>query len=271
MRPKARVAKGPARVGWSAKLVPSIPMTDTFANGPSAPGGATPNATPQAGDVTGTLAELERKLRELERELTSIGRRRTLTGATPAQIASGPPPRQAGDWWTRRSSLRTPTRAPNAGHRRERRSSRPQLGSRRRSSRPSWAADASRALGPASQPVRSTRPQERPRPSEAQLASLAELRRFRDRLERFARELAAEYDALLGRVMSGLTSTSPRRPRPPRRRPSRIHAGGHASPPPPTADIAARRPPLRTPARQTMPCSRAAWSWAWGRSTTSPR
>jgi len=50
--------------------------------------------------------------------------------------------------------------------------------------------------------------QERPRPSEAQLASLAELRRFRDRLERFARDLAAEYDALLGRVMSGLTSTS---------------------------------------------------------------
>ncbi len=49
---------------------------------------------------------------------------------------------------------------------------------------------------------------ERPRPSEAQLASLAELRRFRDRLERFARDLAAEYDALLGRVMSGLTSTS---------------------------------------------------------------
>ena len=50
--------------------------------------------------------------------------------------------------------------------------------------------------------------QERPRPSEAQLASLAELRRFRDRLERFARDLAAEYDALLGRVMSGLTSAS---------------------------------------------------------------
>jgi hypothetical protein len=38
---------------------------------------------------------------------------------------------------------------------------------------------------------------------------LAELRRFRDRLERFARDLAAEYDALLGRVMSGLSSVSP--------------------------------------------------------------
>lgn len=56
----------------------------------------------------------------------------------------------------------------------------------------------------------------RARPSEAQLASLAELRRFRDRLERFARDLAAEYDALLGRVMSGLTSapaaTDPTKP-----------------------------------------------------------
>jgi pyruvate/2-oxoglutarate dehydrogenase complex dihydrolipoamide acyltransferase (E2) component len=52
---------------------------------------------------------------------------------------------------------------------------------------------------------------ERVRPSDAQLASLAELRRFRDRLERFARELAVEYDALLGRVMTGLSS-APARP-----------------------------------------------------------
>lgn len=59
-----------------------------------------------------------------------------------------------------------------------------------------------------SEPQGGSAPQERPRPSEAQLASLAELRRFRDRLERFARDLAAEYDALLGRVMSGLTSAS---------------------------------------------------------------
>lgn len=59
------------------------------------------------------------------------------------------------------------------------------------------------------QAPRATAQPERPRPSEAQLASLAELRRFRDRLERFARDLAAEYDALLGRVMSGLSSASP--------------------------------------------------------------
>ncbi len=42
-------------------------------------------------------------------------------------------------------------------------------------------------------------------PSDARLESLAELRRFRDRLERFGRELATEYDALLGRVMAGLS------------------------------------------------------------------
>jgi len=45
---------------------------------------------------------------------------------------------------------------------------------------------------------------ERPRPTEAQLASLAELRRFRERLERFARELLADYDAVLSRAMSGV-------------------------------------------------------------------
>lgn len=38
-----------------------------------------------------------------------------------------------------------------------------------------------------------------------QLESLAELRRFRDRLERVGRELATEYDTLLGRVMAGLS------------------------------------------------------------------
>ncbi len=45
-------------------------------------------------------------------------------------------------------------------------------------------------------------------PSDARLESLAELRRFRDRLERFGRELATEYDALLGRVMTGLSGTA---------------------------------------------------------------
>jgi hypothetical protein len=50
---------------------------------------------------------------------------------------------------------------------------------------------------------------ERPRPTEAQLASLAELRRFRERLERFTRELLADYDAVLSRAMSGVAGRVP--------------------------------------------------------------
>jgi hypothetical protein len=46
--------------------------------------------------------------------------------------------------------------------------------------------------------------EELPRPTEAQLAVLAELRRFRERLERFANDLIADYDAVLARAMSGV-------------------------------------------------------------------
>jgi hypothetical protein len=219
-------------------------MTDTFANGPSTPGGAAPDAAPQAGDVTGTLAELERKLRELESELSSIGRRREVAGATPDPIETLPP---AADQRLVDEALEPPApvtsitpsdpvaapapvapQAPFAPPG----SVAPQAPI---APTPAAAAPASVAAG-AGQPMKFMRPpesvrprasrepadrsephgesepqwaaarQERPRPSEAQLASLAELRRFRDRLERFARDLAAEYDALLGRVMSGLTS-----------------------------------------------------------------
>ncbi len=288
-------------------------MTDTFANGPSAPGGATPNTSQQAGDVTGTLAELERKLRELEQELSSIGRRRALTGAPYAQDAVTGSPAQASGRLVDEaieppvspapslssvpheppagpapavSSLSSEPLAPAAS----RLSSEPTapavspLSSEPPAPAVSWlspelptpTAPAVSSLSPeppvspapalspvppqpaaplasaapiepagAGQPVKFMRPhepprasgsrepgpgsetlagsepsgesepqwtpaqQERPRPSEAQLASLAELRRFRDRLERFARDLADEYDALLGRVMSGLTSAPP--------------------------------------------------------------
>ncbi len=62
----------------------------------------------QTGDVTGTLAELERKLRELERELT-LDRQapRARWRDTAQEAAAGTPPcRRAGGWWTRRSSRR---------------------------------------------------------------------------------------------------------------------------------------------------------------------
>ncbi|HEV3320966.1 MAG TPA: hypothetical protein VG147_02105 [Solirubrobacteraceae bacterium] len=219
-------------------------MTDTFANGPSTPGGAAPDAAPQAGDVTGTLAELERKLRELESELSSIGRRREVAGATPDPIEASPP---SADQRLVDEALEPPApvtsitpsdpvaapvapqapfappgsvapQAPTApapgapapasvaaGAGQPMKFMRPPEPARPRASRE--PADRSEPYGE-SEPQWAAAQQERPRPSEAQLASLAELRRFRDRLERFARDLAAEYDALLGRVMSGLTSTA---------------------------------------------------------------
>jgi hypothetical protein len=256
-----------------------MPMTDTFAHGPSAPGEATPGQA--ASDVTGTLAELERKLRELERELTSIGRRRELGGEGPA--AQGAP--EAATQTSGRlvdealeppapltplipltprapepptptapptpTPLASPTPTPVV----------PSTPTPLASPTPFAAAtplapttpaappEPSEPAGPG-QPVKFMRPVEtarvspgrgparygesspddessdepgaglgsrqaageRVRPSEAQLASLAELRRFRDRLERFARDLAAEYDALLSRVMAGLTSSTPLTP-----------------------------------------------------------
>ncbi len=210
-------------------------MTDTFPNGPNTPGGAAPNATPQAGDVTGTLAELERKLRELESELSSIGRRReihdatspdsieaspaatgerlvdealeppaTMTPAAPVTpLASVAPPAQAPSPAPARPMPAPPEpAAPGAGQ--PMKFMRPPESARPRASREAEPTDPTVA----SEPQAGSEQRERPRPSEAQLASLAELRRFRDRLERFARDLAGEYDALLGRVMSGLTSTS---------------------------------------------------------------
>jgi hypothetical protein len=237
-------------------------MTDTFANGPSMPGDA---ASQQTGDVTGTLADLERKLRELERELTSIGRRREPTGgnaaldtasAAPASAApaSVAPTQTSGRLVDEAIEPPTPVQplAPEpptpiqpAGSGQPVKFVRPLESARQSALR----EPASRYESPAvsephtpsepytpsephteHQPQTTREPGERVRPSEAQLASLAELRRFRDRLERFAKDLASEYDALLSRVMSGLTSASPL--------PANAQSAAPAvapSPPPPTA------------------------------------
>ncbi len=166
------------------------PMTDTFSSGSSPSQGAQPDQP--ANDVTSALAELERKLRELEQELTSIGRRRLrpeeAAAETPAAEAhtAEAPMGAAGRLIDERAEPEPPVEHSSV----------------------EWATPAERAtpveervapideftpaLGAAS-------------PSDAQLASLAELRRFRDRVERFARELTDDYDALLGRVMAGLS------------------------------------------------------------------
>jgi hypothetical protein len=186
-------------------------MTDLFASEPSAPGGAPPESTSQPSDVAGTLAELERKLRELERELTSIGRRDTPV----PDLAS--PPVEASPQSPPSHSFQPPPRQPAPSEPVAPASSPFQPASPQPAS-PQSAAPQSAPPQPGGRLVDEATEQrgevfDRVRPSEAQLTSLAELRRFRDRLERFARELAAEYDALLGRVMTGLSS-APARPAP---------------------------------------------------------
>lgn len=134
-------------------------------------------------DVTSTLAELERKLRELEHELGSIGQRRS----EPATSAAVPGPAAGG-------ATAAPTSAVPAGR---------LVDEEVEYERIPAAAHA--------RPAERAEPAERAAPSDAQLESLADLRRFRDRLERFAKELTEDYDALLGRVMSSLSG----RPVPP--------------------------------------------------------
>ena len=177
-----------------AKLPRHTSMTDIFASEPSAPGGgAPPESAQQPGDVTGTLAELERKLRELERELTSIGRRDP-PAAEPVPPPASAPPSQP-------PAPQPPAPQPPP----------PQPPPAQPTPPPIFSPISSQPSGRlVDEAVERSEPLERVRPSDAQLASLAELRRFRDRLERFARELATEYDALLGRVMTGL-STAPAR------------------------------------------------------------
>ncbi|HEY7952372.1 MAG TPA: hypothetical protein VID70_05240 [Solirubrobacteraceae bacterium] len=183
-------------------------MTDTFPSGFSTPLGAPEDAGEPTGEVTTTLAELERKLRELERELTSIGRRRVRpegTGATEEPLATtqareglassgrlvdermeqtrAQPPVQPSRWTPPAPS---PQPAPSAF-------SAPSMP-------PTPPAPPARPASPISEAT-----EERPRPTEAQLAALAELRRFGERLERFTSELTADYDAVLARVMAALS------------------------------------------------------------------
>lgn len=177
-------------------------MTETFASGSSSPGGLSAETAEQTGDVTGTLAELERKLRELERELTSIGRRRaSVEGEPTAPLPPTHPQETSGRLVD--EALEPKQSEPFA------RPEPPRPVERALEAPSPPPADA----GVTQRPAAVTQPTpipERARPSDAQLASLAELRRFRDRIERFAKELTVEYDALLGRVMSGLSSASAR-------------------------------------------------------------
>jgi hypothetical protein len=240
-------------------------MTDTFANGPTSPGDAAP---PQPGDVTGTLAELERKLRELEKELTSIGRRREPVGAGGAgePVSEAPaegggrlvdeviePPAPVEPQAPVQHLTPVPPPAPLVA---------PAPVEPSVPVEPPAPVEPPPPVEPAGpgQPVKFMRPtesarphvprepHERVRPTETQLASLAELRRFRDRLERFAEELTVEYDALLSRVMAGLTTASP-----PVDLPASAPLYSAAPPPPPVPAPAPVPPPPPPPPAPPSP------------------
>jgi hypothetical protein len=160
-------------------------MTDTFASGPSSPMGGSHESPQGSSDVTSTLAELERKLRELEHELSSIGQRRAPSGETPkaaAPTSEAPAATQAradiptGAWESH-------SRLIDEAVERE---------------------DALLAASP-----RAAEPAPNGAPNSAQLTGLAELRLFRDRLERFARELTEDYEQVLERVMAEFSATPP--------------------------------------------------------------
>lgn len=183
-------------------------MTDTFPSGFSTPLGATQDAGEPTGDVTSTLAELERKLRELERELTSIGRRRVRPegeGAEPyaAQAASAAEPAGLSTSGRLVDERVEPRRATAPATPPPQRQAPP----RPVQPPPVQPPPPPRQTVAPPEPLTST--QERARPTEAQLAALAELRRFSERLERFAGELTADYDAVLARVMAVLSGRVP--------------------------------------------------------------
>jgi 2-aminoadipate transaminase len=133
-------------------------------------------------EVSRTLGELEHKLRELERVLGSIDR---APGA-----ASAPPPHETRlvDEAVEEPAGAPPQTAPSA---------------------PSGAT----AQAPAT-----TTPQAPPSPAPSASAgaspepSAAELLRFRDRLERTARELTHDYDELLGKLSLARTRARPSPP-----------------------------------------------------------
>ncbi len=122
-----------------------------------------------------TLGELERKLREIERTLRAIGRdeRQDEEDVPPNTSTQHSPSRLVDETTEQREPVR-PVVPPSA------------------------MADASMPASPAQAPGYS--PARTPAPNYGQPPGAAELLRFRDRLERTARELTLDYDELLGRI-----------------------------------------------------------------------
>jgi DNA-binding transcriptional MocR family regulator len=152
-------------------------------------------------DVAKTLSELERKLLELERTLSAIGgadeataesrvREERVAEQAPQYVSERSEAEPVGGGFTRlvdeslerAAEPEASTRAPRAGQ--------PQ------------AAFDQRDTQPRSTPTSAAPPGLEP-------PSAAELLRFRERLERTARELTQDYDELLGRLSFPAMPTSP--------------------------------------------------------------
>jgi 2-aminoadipate transaminase len=160
-------------------------------------------------EIATTLGELERKLVELERALSAIGEREQAasawerpSGGRLVDEAVEAPPRGDGSATTmpRGPSAPPPSAppppAPSAGYGAEYRAA-GGTGARRE---PAAEAPSAPGAGTAREPGGDRAP------------SAAELLRFRERLERTARELTQEYDALLGRLREPAAPAPAREP-----------------------------------------------------------
>ncbi len=163
-------------------------MTDTFASGHSTPFGGAPDSPQTAPDVTGTLAELERKLRELEQELSSIGQRRRPEEDAPR--TEDAPPVAVRDAPERPAPANPlPPREPVS-----------RLIDEAVEPPPPPVYAESTPTGPIAQAITTGAP------TAPELTGLAELRLFRERLERFAHELSEDFDQVLERVRGDFTA-----------------------------------------------------------------
>jgi len=157
------------------------------------------------GDVAQTLGELERRLLEIERTLNAIGGGQPLGDA--GAVRDREPPRpitgaSQSSGWSRivdetiepaRSLAPWPPQPPP-----------PSMSGAPPTTPPHGAPQPpSRRQPPAQPPPRAPREPRAPQPPSA-----AELLRFRDRLERAARELTDDYDELLGRISYAAVATT---------------------------------------------------------------
>jgi len=144
-------------------------------------------------EVSKTLGELERKLQELERILTSVDRGDHIGGDVPVSAEHSPADRSP------------PGPSPSAA-------GRSPLG---RLVDEAVEPLARVELAPRPQAQQSPRvqqpapPPRSPRPPGAKTPGADELLRFRDRLERSAKELTQEYDELLGRLDYAAVTSKP--------------------------------------------------------------